>query len=563
MSSRRDELAWRDRVADVFHSIMPRNAPHTSLPRPLIIAVLVVIAVPEILYALGVELGTPIQPATALPTASAAEAMHDALRGSIIHVFLEWTAVSVAAFTATLALIYARYTDDHVAPILALALCASGWIDVFHTLAATYVIGGSSDPTKFIPFTWAMSRIFHAAVLLVGVTIVLWQPHLTSARDRWRRLLVVGLAFASVAYALIHICANSPVLPRTLYPDATISRPYDLVPLVLSLIVGGGLLPRLYRRYPSPFTQALWLAILPDVITDLHMAFGSDALFDGHFHMAHFTKVIAYAVPLCGLVLEYAYAHRNLADNKQHLEELTTTLEERAGELERANDELKQFAYVASHDLRAPLRAIDNLSQWLQDDLDERLTGEDRKHLELLRGRVKRMDALLEALLQYSRVGRRDAAIERVDVRALLDDIVDLHAPPAGFQITIAPDMPALETDRTALQQVFANLIGNALKHHDRDSGHIAIGCEDRGDCYAFTVRDDGPGIPPAFHTKVFEMFQTLKRRDEVEGSGMGLALVKKQVDSWGGRIVLHSTGERGTTFEFTWPKRGPRRGTS
>jgi signal transduction histidine kinase len=540
---------------------MSRAAPHTALPRSLIIAVLVVMLVPELLFVLGVDLGTPIHAGATLETS--AQALHGALRGSIIHVLLEWSAVAVAAFTATLALIYARHTDDQVAPVLALALCASGWIDAFHALAATYIIGGTADATNFIPFTWALSRIFHVVVLLVGVAIALGQPRLSSARDRWRRLLFIGLAFASVAYALIHFCAASPVLPRTMFPEAAITRPYDVVPLFLFVIVGGVLLPRLHRRNPSPFTQALWLAMVPDVVTELHMAFGSTALFDEHFHIAHFTKVIAYAVPLCGLMLEYAYAYRNLAWNKQHLEELTVELEDRAVELERVNDELKQFAYVASHDLRAPLRAIDNLSQWLREDLDDRLTDEDRKHLELLRGRVKRMDALLEALLQYSRVGRRDSVIERVDVRALLDEIIDLHAPPPGFRVTIAPGMPVLETDRLALQQVFANLIGNALKHHDRDSGEVAIGWDDRGDCHGFTVRDDGPGIPPAFHVKVFEMFQTLKRRDEVEGSGMGLALVKKQIDACGGRIVLESSGERGTTFDFTWPKRGPRRGAS
>lgn len=223
--------------------------------------------------------------------------------------------------------------------------------------------------------------------------------------------------------------------------------------------------------------------------------------------------------------------------------------------LQRSNEELDQFAYVTSHDLKAPLRGIANLSRWIEEDLAERITPETRGQLELLRGRVMRMEGLIDAILQYSRVGRVKQASFPVAVDALLRETVDLVSPPAGFHVEISPGMPVLEAPRSQLQQVFINLIANAVKHHDKPQGIIRIDCEDAGDHWRFSVVDDGPGIDPRFHEKVFVIFQTLRPRDRVEGTGVGLALVKKIVETNGGEVWLESEVGKGATFRFTWPK--------
>ena len=140
----------------------------------------------------------------------------------------------------------------------------------------------------------------------------------------------------------------------------------------------------------------------------------------------------------------------------------------------------------------------------------------------------------------------------------LLQDVVDLIAPPDGFQIEIAPDMPIITTGRLRLQQVFQNLIGNAIKHHNRVDGRICVGVADAGPMYEFAVTDDGPGIAPQYHQKIFVIFQTLVARDKVEGTGIGLSLVKKIIEGEGGHIWVKSTDGAGTTFHFTWPKRAP-----
>ena len=227
-------------------------------------------------------------------------------------------------------------------------------------------------------------------------------------------------------------------------------------------------------------------------------------------------------------------------------------------ELARSNTDLEEFAYVASHDLKAPLRAIDSLSLWLQEDLTPVLTDESAKHLRLLRQRTQRMERLLDDLLAYSRAGRVEADIHPVDVAKLIARVVESLDPPRGFSVEVVPPQPVFTTARTPLHQIFANLIGNAIKHHDRKEGTIRVTARDDGAFYEFSVEDDGPGIPAQYHERIFGMFQTLKPRDAVEGSGIGLALVKRLVVHYGGRVRVVCRGERGTAFLFTWPKQPP-----
>lgn len=248
---------------------------------------------------------------------------------------------------------------------------------------------------------------------------------------------------------------------------------------------------------------------------------------------------------------------QQLQQRAKELTDLNVILAQTATLLEKRNSELDQFAYVASHDLKAPLRAIANLSEWIEEDLTNQfeLPEENLHQLALMRGRVHRMEALINGLLQYSRVGRQKASIAPVNVQQLITEIIDSLEPPPGFQIEFLTEMPTLNTNQTAIQQVFANLIGNAIKHHGGHQGHVWISCSDRNTFYDFSVTDDGPGIDPQYHEKVFTIFQTLKPRDEVESTGIGLAVVKKIVEAEGGNITLKSASGEGATFQFTWPK--------
>jgi len=224
--------------------------------------------------------------------------------------------------------------------------------------------------------------------------------------------------------------------------------------------------------------------------------------------------------------------------------------------LERSNKELDSFAYAASHDLRAPLRGIANLAQWIEEDLvgGGNLKAETREMLELMRVRMHRMEGLIEGLLQYSRAGRAHQTPERVDVGVLVREVVDLLGPP-DVQIAIDPDLPTFETERLMLQQVFMNLIGNAVKHATNSNARVEISSRRVGPFYEFSVKDNGPGIAAEYHDRIWGIFQTLEARDRVEGAGIGLALVKKIVESQRGRAWVESAPGTGATFRFLWKK--------
>ncbi len=234
-------------------------------------------------------------------------------------------------------------------------------------------------------------------------------------------------------------------------------------------------------------------------------------------------------------------------------------LEAKQAELARSNKDLEQFAYVASHDLKAPLRAIELLVQWIREGLAGYDANNVQENLTLLARRTERLNRLLDDLLAYSRAGRKVGQHRETDCNALVQDVFQLVNAPPGIALEVEGRLPTFRTYSTPLEQVLRNLVGNAVKHHPGPEGRVSVGCEDRGDHFLFTVTDDGEGIPPEYADRIFEMFQTLKPRDQVEGSGMGLAIVSRIVAWQGGRVWFEPRpGGRGAVFKFQWRKDKP-----
>ena len=223
-------------------------------------------------------------------------------------------------------------------------------------------------------------------------------------------------------------------------------------------------------------------------------------------------------------------------------------------ELESANEELKDFAYVVSHDLKSPLRAIGALADWLSTDYADKFDDEGKEHMRLLVSRVHRMSNLIDGILQYSRVGRVKEALVELNIGDVVREVIDLLSPPANVTISVDTPLPSIIAEPTRIQQIFQNLLSNAVKYMDKPQGEIHIACSAEGDQWKFSVSDNGPGIEPRHFEKIFQLFQTLAPRDRIESTGVGLALVKKIVEMYGGQIWIESTPGEGSTFYFTLP---------
>jgi signal transduction histidine kinase len=237
------------------------------------------------------------------------------------------------------------------------------------------------------------------------------------------------------------------------------------------------------------------------------------------------------------------------------LNHMSKVLSENITLLERKNEELGQFAHIVSHDLKAPLRGIDNVVTWIEEDHEKELSPKMKEYVDLIKGRLLRAESMIQGILLYARVGREMPVKEDVDLNVMLREIVDSVPIEPNHEIAVQADLPVIKTERIPLQQVLSNLISNAIKYHDKDDGKVKVTFKDFGHHYRFSVEDNGPGIDKNYHEKIFVIFQTLQERDSFESTGVGLAIVKKILDDRKQSIDVTSAPGKGSTFAFTWPK--------
>lgn len=235
--------------------------------------------------------------------------------------------------------------------------------------------------------------------------------------------------------------------------------------------------------------------------------------------------------------------------------ELEQRVQQRTADLETANQELQSFAYVVSHDLKAPLRGITQIAHWLVEDYAPAFDEQGRQYIDLLLKRVKRMDSLINGVLEYSRVGRVVGNAERIDLNLMLQEVLEILSPPSTIRIALQPDFPVIVADKVRISQVFQNLIANAIQYMDKPRGEITVEWLDAGAFWQFSISDNGPGIDSKYHDRIFQIFQTLKPQNEQESTGVGLSIVKKIVELHGGKIWVESEVGNGSTFWFTLPK--------
>jgi PAS domain S-box-containing protein len=223
-------------------------------------------------------------------------------------------------------------------------------------------------------------------------------------------------------------------------------------------------------------------------------------------------------------------------------------------ELEQATEELRDFAYVASHDLKGPLRGISALAGWLSTDYGDKLGDDGKEHIKLLLGRVKRMYNLIDGVLAYSQVARKEKSVE-VDLNEVVAEVIADIGIPKSVETVIENPLPVVVCGRSSIRQVFYNMIGNAVNFMDKSDGRVVINWSDEHGYWKFSVADNGPGIEEEHFERIFKIFQTLSPRDSVESTGVGLTITKKIIEFYGGKVWVQSRPGEGSTFFFTLPK--------
>lgn len=279
--------------------------------------------------------------------------------------------------------------------------------------------------------------------------------------------------------------------------------------------------------------------------------------------IAHYiSNRIVRMVDMANQIAEGNYQVHAPVNGKSELSQLGSALNRMAGmlrrnftQLQRQKEEVDKFAYIVSHDLKAPLRGIDNMVTWIMEDYGQQVPADVNQLIVKIKGRIKRAENLLKGVLMFALAGKDAHAREIVDVNELLFELVNDLSGYNNVHLMIQPNLPVLYTQRVPLEQVFSNLIVNAFKYHDKNEGFVKVYFKDVGDHYNFFVEDNGPGIPEQYHTKIFAMFETLRECDALDSMGVGLAIVKKILDERQLSVAISSTLGTGTIFSFTWPK--------
>ncbi len=541
------------------------------LPDKFIWLVIYLCILPTVLNAFGVDYSStskyiPDQSNIIIDLQIFTNVFKSTIAGNFILTILEWSAFWIAMFTVILAFTNFKITGDVTTPIIGTVLFCAGCMDGFHTLIAYNFMNGIEKNVNLIPLTWAISQLFYGLLLLLTISLFLAKD---KRENKWEQekgfsfALIISSFFFLIAYVIIHLIITSPHLPETMFPYSVVSRPWDIGPLLIFLFIGLYTIPIFYNRHPSLFSHALLVSIIPLIMSQLHMIFGSTTLFDNHFNIAHFLKVISYSIPFCGLVMDYHRTYREIEDLNQQLvneianrKEAEKKLEWQTSELRRSNEELQQFAYIASHDLQEPLRMVASYTQLLKKRYKDKLDPDANEFIDYAFKGALRMQDLINDLLSYSRVNTKSKKFEKTNLdnsfKKALENI-KIALVESNAEIT-CDALPTLMADEWQLNQLFQNLISNAVKYKGLNTPkiHVSSSFLEDENMWRIDVSDNGIGIDPKYKEKIFLIFQRLHTKEEYPGTGIGLAICKKIVERHGGNIWVESEIDKGSRFSFT-----------
>lgn len=467
---------------------------------------------------------------------------------SDFHSCIEITSSLIAMVSGIASIIYFGCNHKRFYLLVGLGFFISGGEDLIHGILSFERLVGNSgvDFSRFIPVTYVAGRSTLAILIIVAPAIDSMVGESKSIKKEALAVAVFALLLGSIAT----IVAFLVPLPKLIFPDNLIARPADFVSAIFFAIALVIVLKRFFIQ-KDIFSEYLIYCIILNLGGQVYMSFSKN-LFDIYFDIAHFANILSYLMPLIGISLQNFH-------ETQNARKANNTLEEHLRALEVANSDLEKFTYLASHDLRSPLRGIASIVEWLEEDFSVNTSGECKAYMELLKGRVQRMQNLLDDLLIYNKAGAESGNVEAVNIKEMVEKIISESKTKAEIQLKCI-DLPVIKTISSDIKQIFEVLINNAIKHNDKECIEVQVSAKNLGSFMEFEVKDNGPGIPVEFHTLIFEAFKTLRSRDEVEGSGIGLAIAKKILDKHKLWIKLESEEKRGSRFYFLWPiiiKRG------
>ncbi len=514
--------------------------------------------------------------------------MHLALRGSFTHTLLEWSALCAAIFVGILAFVQFRLTRESSLPIIGMALMCAGAMDAFHTFAADRLIHAVADNRDLIPFTWALCRLFNGMILMIGVGLFVFRDTRKTIRNRGWLIPVICTGFVVSAYFVVHFCASSNTLPQTMFADAIIKRPYDILPLVPFLICGIVIFPRYLGRNQTPLAYALMLSLIPQIAVQLYMAFGSFKLHDSAFNIAHALKVVSYIVPAIGLMMQYVQSFSEqkrltaelteYADNLQvakddveaHAIELAAKslqLEQAHAASEAATRSKSEFLANMSHEIRTPMTAILGYTDLLLEETGQNnVSPQQVESIRTIQRNGNHLLTIINDILDLSKIeaGKMDIENIKCSPCQVVSDVVSLMLHRAeGKNLTIEAvyegALPkTISSDPTRLRQVLVNLVGNAIKFTEHGGVRIVSKMSDPPDAESphiqFDVIDTGIGMTQEQQSKLFHAFaqaDTSTTR-KFGGTGLGLTISRRLAQMLGGDIAAKSTPGQGSCFTVT-----------
>ena len=561
---------------EVSGSFSPLLVPEISISA--VAAIIGLSLAPFLLILLGVDFGADqrlqsFEQLALLPQQDMLNNLHLVMVGPQFHTLLEWSAIVAAILTALLAFSHFSMTANITTPVIGISLLCAGAMDAFHSLVATRMLDTVSDSSVLAPFSWAVARTFNALIVMLGVSTLIFVDKPASNANPLRFLLGVTAAFVLLGYLIIQWCISTDNIPKSIFPDDFVRRPFDVLPLVIYIFTGAFIFPKFKKRFPGVFSDSLVLSTVPAVILELHMVFGSASLYDSHYYAAHMLKVLVYMVPFLGLLLDYYMTYRKDKLKTEQLHRTYRELEERTQQLTKSNKNLEktnqyrsEFLASMSHELRTPLNSIIGFSRILRKDLavSDDVRG-DRAVQSIFRNSTHLL-GLINDILDLSKIdaGRMTVKHDSFTVSDIVSEITAELLPLAeekklDIKIVNYARNIAVMSDRTKLKQIMLNLGSNAIKYTERGSVIISVEREKAGplgNTVKIGFKDTGIGIADSDKDKLFTEFGRAEEVQKlaIEGTGLGLMITAKLTNLLGGFIDFDSEYGVGSEFRIYIP---------